>query len=422
MGRTAQINTFGGGVNEVQREIVAWMGLGMTRADGADGLRALRGAARARASSPRRSSPARPTSSACVEIDGDRRSHRSRPVARARGGRTARRRASPRSTAGWASRCSSSCFVLEQQGRLRRARAARADAWCRRAARSPSSVRPRSETSAAGGARGRRGAHRCVRRARREQRRRGPRSRATHGGRRCGRSSGTKIAVPAAHVADAMLVPAMTDDGLTVFLVPTDADGIDVGRGTRRPRVTMQCTVHFDEVEVDDDDVARRGRRRRRDRRVDHRSRQHRRTPRSRSGAVHRGACGWPRSTRAEREQFGRPLSTNQGVAIRAADAYIDIDCMRVTLWHAAWRLDARPAGRATRSHVAKYWAAEGGQRVVHATQHLHGGMGADVDYPVHRTFLWVKQLENIFGSGPQHLARLGASHRRRDRRSPMAR
>ena len=31
MGRTAQINTFGGGVNEVQREIVAWVGLGMTR-------------------------------------------------------------------------------------------------------------------------------------------------------------------------------------------------------------------------------------------------------------------------------------------------------------------------------------------------------------------------------------------------------
>ena len=30
-GRSAQINTFGGGVNEIQREIVAWMGLGMTR-------------------------------------------------------------------------------------------------------------------------------------------------------------------------------------------------------------------------------------------------------------------------------------------------------------------------------------------------------------------------------------------------------
>ena len=111
----------------------------------------------------------------------------------------------------------------------------------------------------------------------------------------------------------------------------------------------------------------------------------------------------------SEREQFGRPLSTNQGVAIRAADAYIDIDCMRVTMWQAAWRLaEGLPAREEI--DIAKYWAAEGGQRVVHATQHLHGGMGADIDYPVHRYFLWVKQLENMFGSGPQQLARLGRS------------
>jgi acyl-CoA dehydrogenase len=110
----------------------------------------------------------------------------------------------------------------------------------------------------------------------------------------------------------------------------------------------------------------------------------------------------------SQRTQFGRPLSTNQGVAMRAADAYIDIDAMRVTLWQAAWQLDQQlDAGLAV--EVAKYWAAEGGQRVVHATQHLHGGMGADVDYPVHRSFIWVKQLENIFGGGSQQLARIGA-------------
>jgi alkylation response protein AidB-like acyl-CoA dehydrogenase len=45
----------------------------------------------------------------------------------------------------------------------------------------------------------------------------------------------------------------------------------------------------------------------------------------------------------------------------------------------------------------------------VHATQHLHGGMGADVDYPVHRSFIWVKQLENVFGGGSQQLAKIGA-------------
>jgi alkylation response protein AidB-like acyl-CoA dehydrogenase len=109
----------------------------------------------------------------------------------------------------------------------------------------------------------------------------------------------------------------------------------------------------------------------------------------------------------SEREQFGRPLSTNQGVAIRAADAYIDIDCMRVTLWQAAWRLS-----QGLEAHdeidIAKYWAAEGGQRVVHATQHLHGGMGADIDYPVHRYFLWGKQIEDTLGGASAQLARLG--------------
>ena len=64
---------------------------------------------------------------------------------------------------------------------------------------------------------------------------------------------------------------------------------------------------------------------------------------------------------------------------------------------------------------VAKWWASEGGQRVVHITQHLHGGMGADIDYPVHRYFLWGKQIEDTLGGASAQLARLGralARHR----------
>jgi alkylation response protein AidB-like acyl-CoA dehydrogenase len=80
---------------------------------------------------------------------------------------------------------------------------------------------------------------------------------------------------------------------------------------------------------------------------------------------------------------------------------------MRVTLWQAAWRLTA--GLDATREvMVAKWWSAEGGQRVVHITQHLHGGMGADVDYPVHRYFLWGKQIEDTLGGASAQLARLG--------------
>jgi acyl-CoA dehydrogenase len=109
----------------------------------------------------------------------------------------------------------------------------------------------------------------------------------------------------------------------------------------------------------------------------------------------------------SSRQQFGKPLSTFQGVALKAADAYIDTEAMRVTMWQAAWRL-AIGDEAGTEVEVAKWWAADAGQRVVHATQHLHGGLGADVDYPIHRYFLWGKQLEDLLGGAGYHLARLG--------------
>ena len=57
---------------------------------------------------------------------------------------------------------------------------------------------------------------------------------------------------------------------------------------------------------------------------------------------------------------------------------------------------------------VAKFWCAEGGSRIVNSAQHLHGGIGVDLDYPVHRYFLWSKALELTLGSASPQLARLG--------------
>ena len=108
------------------------------------------------------------------------------------------------------------------------------------------------------------------------------------------------------------------------------------------------------------------------------------------------------------RVQFDKPIATFQAVGQRAADAYIDTEAVRLTAWQAAWRLaEGRPA--AAEIAIAKFWAAEGGQRVVHAAQHLHGGMGVDRDYPLHRYFLWAKQLELTLGGSTAQLLRLGA-------------
>ncbi|WP_328439796.1 acyl-CoA dehydrogenase family protein [Streptomyces sp. NBC_00444] len=107
------------------------------------------------------------------------------------------------------------------------------------------------------------------------------------------------------------------------------------------------------------------------------------------------------------REQFGRPLATKQAVQLRAADAYMDTEAIRVTAYEAAWRRDT---GLPYASHAlaAAWWASEAGSRVVHAGQHLHGGAGADLDHPVHRHFLWGRQLDAYLGCGDELLQELG--------------
>ena len=108
------------------------------------------------------------------------------------------------------------------------------------------------------------------------------------------------------------------------------------------------------------------------------------------------------------RMQFDRPIGSFQAVHMRAADAFIHLEGMRLTMWDAAWRLDANEAAHDT-VMIAKYWAAEGGQFVGYAAQHLHGGIGIDVDYPLHRYYLGAKQNELTLGSAAVQLETLAA-------------
>jgi alkylation response protein AidB-like acyl-CoA dehydrogenase len=226
-----------------------------------------------------------------------------------------------------------------------------------------------------------------------------PQVRASRDGARW-RLEGFKPSVPAAHVAARVLVPAATADGVAVFLV----DPLDAGVASERA-VTTNREIHphlaLDGApgellgNVGDGRVLRAL--------VD----------RALVGlcALQLGVCdAATRSAAAytsERVQFGKPLSAFQGVQIRAGDTYIDTEAIRVTTLQAAWKLDT---GRDATADVlvAKWWAADAGQRVVHHVQHLHGGIGADVDYPVHRYFLWGKQIEDTLGGASATLQRLG--------------
>ncbi|MBE4734808.1 MULTISPECIES: acyl-CoA dehydrogenase family protein [Streptomyces] len=112
-----------------------------------------------------------------------------------------------------------------------------------------------------------------------------------------------------------------------------------------------------------------------------------------------------------KREQFGFPIASFQAVAVQAADRFIDLRAMEATLWQAAWRITSGAGGALPVSGdvaVAKIWASEGVRRVVQTAQHLHGGFGADVDYPLHRYHAWAKHLELSLGPAAAHEEALG--------------
>jgi alkylation response protein AidB-like acyl-CoA dehydrogenase len=222
--------------------------------------------------------------------------------------------------------------------------------------------------------------------------------------------TGTKACVPAAFVADAILVPARSTaadgavTGLGVFIVDPKAPGVTLVRQsttTGRP----EAIVELAGVEVPADGLL---------------------GETSNGAAVvnaitefattalcvlEAGACAAALELTAEytktRVQFEKPIATFQAVGQRAADAYVDTEAIRLTAWQAASRL-ASGLPASAEIAVAKFWAAEGGQRVVHAASHLHGGVGVDRDYPLHRYFLLTRQIELTLGSANESLRRLG--------------
>lgn len=219
------------------------------------------------------------------------------------------------------------------------------------------------------------------------------------------RLDGEKICVPAAPLAGAILVPARTGDReVTVFVVEPGSAGSRLERQLTTNR-EPQSRLTLSGARVASDAVLG----------APGEGASLVRFIAERAGAglcaVQLGLAEEALRRTAEyvtqRKQFGRPIATFQGVALRAADAFIDVEAMRATLWQAAWRLDRGLPADAELA-TARWWACRGGHRVVHAAQHLHGGIGADVDYPIHRFLLWAKQNEVTLGGAARQLVELG--------------
>lgn len=216
---------------------------------------------------------------------------------------------------------------------------------------------------------------------------------------------GSRAAVPDGAVADYVLVPAVLDNEASIFVVPTASDGVsltpvDVG-------ISGQRSAHMSLVGVKLPATALLGAVGQGDEILDWLEQRANVAHCALQVGVTEEAMKRTAAYVSERKQFGVPLGSFQALAMRMADSYIDVEGIRTTYWLALWRLsngkDARAEVRA-----AKWWACDAAHRVVCTAQHLHGGMGADVDYPIHRFYLLAKQISYELGNGSQQLEKLG--------------
>lgn len=207
--------------------------------------------------------------------------------------------------------------------------------------------------------------------------------------------SGTKLGVPFADTAHRVLVPASLDGRARVLLVDPTAGGVILDRTPASgdaPEYRMRMTEAPAQPLGDDTAVA------------------------VLNAFATAGACAVGDGLLAgaldltahhirTREQFGRPLAAFQAVAQQIADVYVAARTLHLAARSACWRLDTgRPA--ADDANVAAYWLAEELLPAMHTCHHLHGGLGVDITYPMHRYYSQAKDITRSLGGVE---ARLGA-------------
>ncbi|MGW0562514.1 acyl-CoA dehydrogenase family protein [Streptomyces sp. NPDC003016] len=85
------------------------------------------------------------------------------------------------------------------------------------------------------------------------------------------------------------------------------------------------------------------------------------------------------------REQFGRPIIDNQGVAFQLADMRTQIDAARLLVWRASWMAATGKPFTAAEGSMSKLYASETAKKVTAQAVQILGGNGFTREYPVER-------------------------------------
>jgi alkylation response protein AidB-like acyl-CoA dehydrogenase len=99
-----------------------------------------------------------------------------------------------------------------------------------------------------------------------------------------------------------------------------------------------------------------------------------------------------------DRQQFGAPIITNQGISFMLADMAVKVDAARLLTWRAAWMADQGLKSTA-QSAMAKCHASDTAMAVTTDAVQIFGGYGYMRDYPIEKLMRDAKLLQIYEGT-----------------------
>lgn len=226
--------------------------------------------------------------------------------------------------------------------------------------------------------------------------------------------NGTKRFVVDAPCAEALLVAARSAeatnasgrDGISVFWVDSNADGVSIRSIPSNEQTRKTAEVVFEDVAVGADRL------------------------------LGSPGAGWPLlecvhdrarvALTAElagaaqrvleqsvdyakaREQFGQPIGRFQSIQHKCADMLIGVEGTRSAAWYAAWALDQDEPGAATATRLAKAYASDTALAVAGDGIQIHGGLGFTWEQDLHLYYKHAQAMALAYGS-PTELRALAA-------------
>jgi alkylation response protein AidB-like acyl-CoA dehydrogenase len=223
--------------------------------------------------------------------------------------------------------------------------------------------------------------------------------------------SGTKLFVLDAHLADVLVVVARTregkrpEEGLSLFLVPRGARGVEVKLLPTMDQTRKLCEVTFADVPVGADALMG--------------PKDGAWPPLSRvldraTVALCAEMCGGAQRVldmtteyAKIRIAFGKPIGSYQGVKHKAADMLVEIENAKSLTYYAAWAVDENVPEAPLAASMAKAYVSDAFRKAAGAGIQLHGGIGFTWEHDLHLYFKRAKSSEFTFGDGTWHRERV---------------